>query len=73
MAGFTREQQIVLNKSKQVLHGEEQPDFSGAFCKGFTERCIEPLWAAAHLRGGRSLLDIGFTFEGLGGFQVYCG
>jgi len=62
MAEVSKEHQIVLDLSKQILAGKRDPIFNGSFGKGFSERYIETQWAASHLRGIRSLLDIGFTF-----------
>jgi len=57
-----KNQEEVLSHAKNILSGEENLFFLGHFCKGFSERCIETPWAAHHLKGVQSILDIGFTF-----------
>jgi len=59
---LSKQQEIILKSSKEILFGEKQLSFSDHFGKGFSERCIETPWVAMHLRGCQKLLDIGFTF-----------
>lgn len=56
------EQKKILDRAKNILSGKEKLVFRGPFCKGISERCIETPWAAQHLKGVQSILDIGFTF-----------
>jgi len=59
---ITKKQKRILNRSKNILQGEEILVFPNSFCKGFSERCIETPWVAHQLRGVQKILDIGFTF-----------
>ena len=52
----------MLSRAKNILSGAETLVFPGFFCSGFSERCVETPWAAHHLKGVRSMLDVGFTF-----------
>ncbi len=62
MASLKKEHQTVLDYSKQILSGEKKLDLSVPFGREYTERCVETPWAAEHLKGVKTLLDIGFTF-----------
>jgi len=57
--------QANLDAALELLGCGESPRFRDGFGCGASERCIETLWAAAHLRAGERVLDVGFTMSSL--------
>ncbi|MEL7029601.1 MAG: hypothetical protein AAGL49_10415 [Pseudomonadota bacterium] len=57
--------QANLEAGLSVLGSGQTPAFNDGFGCGASERCIETVWASAHLGRGERVLDIGFTMSSL--------
>jgi SAM-dependent methyltransferase len=58
---MNQEEVTSLQEAREIIAGKMKFDDSGFRGKGFTSRSIEVPWAAAHIKKGDVLLDIGLS------------
>lgn len=62
---LTAEERVILDESKRVLAGETQITPAFLTDKQVGSRYLETLWTAEHLKGVKSILDVGFSLASL--------